>query len=293
MRIGVVGSGTMGSGIAQVAAGAGHEVTLYDIDSDQLEDALERIEQTLSEGIERDKVTPAEKDATLGRIETTTDIDQALADAALVIEAVPEDMDLKREVFADIDAAAPDEAILATNTSSLSVTDIARGCDRPEQVIGLHFFSPPHIMGLVEVVVAEQTAAETKAHATAFVEGLGKAPIEVTDSPGFASSRLGVALGLEGIRMVETGVASPSDIDAAMRKGYGHPMGPLELTDHVGLDVRLDIAEHLRDELGERFRPPHLLRKKVRAGNTGKKSGEGFYVWDDGEKVGEADTGAF
>lgn len=291
MQVGVIGSGNMGRGIAQVSATAGHDVVLQDIDEAQIDAAIDGIESTMAGGVERGKLTDADRDAALARIEATTDIKKAVRGADLVIEAVPENLDLKQQVFEDLDAAAPADAILASNTSSLSLTEVASVLDRPERAVGLHFFNPPHIMDLVEIVIAEQTDAKTEAAATEFVEGLNKVAVVVRDTAGFASSRLGVALGLEAIRMVEAGVASASDIDAAMRTGYGHPMGPLELTDHVGLDVRLDIAEHLREELGERFRPPQLLRRKVRAGNYGKKSGEGFYVWEDGETVAEADVG--
>ena len=174
---------------------------------------------------------------------------------------------------------------MATNTSSLSVTELASSLERPGNLIGLHFFNPVHIMSLVEVVVGERTAESTREFGIEFVEGIDKTPVVVRDVPGFASSRLGVALGVEAIRMVEEGVASPRDIDNAMELGYNHPMGPLELTDVVGLDVRLDILEYLREELGERFKPPQLLKRKVRAGKLGRKSGEGFYVWDEGEAV--------
>jgi len=291
MQIGVIGSGNMGRGIAQVSATAGHTVVLQDIDEGQLSAALDDIASTMAGGVERGKLTAVERDAALDRIQGTTDLEEAVESADLVIEAVPENLDLKQQVFEDLDAAAPEDAVLASNTSSLSLTEVASVLERPERAVGLHFFNPPHIMDLVEIIVAEQTDAETESTATAFVEDLDKEAVVVRDTAGFASSRLGIALGLEAIRMVEEGVASASDIDAAMRTGYGHPMGPLELTDHVGLDVRLDIAEYLREELGERFRPPQLLRRKVRAGNYGKKSGEGFYVWEDGELVGEADTG--
>jgi 3-hydroxybutyryl-CoA dehydrogenase len=201
-------------------------------------------------------------------------------------------MDIKQGTFEEVEAAAPGDAIIATNTSSLSITEIASVLDRPGRALGLHFFNPVHIMDLVEVVVAEQTAEATVEIAEAFVEDLGKEPIIVRDSAGFASSRLGVALGVEAIRMLETGVAGPRDIDQAMELGYGHPMGPLELTDVVGLDVRLDILYYLHEELGERFRPPQTLTQKVRAGKLGKKTGEGFYVWEDGEIVRVSGEGA-
>ncbi len=289
MRVTVLGAGTMGHGIAQVSAMAGHDVTIRDLETDILAEALTAIEQNLQGGVDRDKVSPETMRRSLDRIETTTSLLDAVADADLVIEAVPERMDIKQATFEEVADAAPSEAIIGSNTSSLSVTEIASVLDRPGRAIGLHFFNPVHIMGLVEVVVAEQTDDATLEAATDFVDAIDKEPIVVRDSAGFASSRLGVALGVEAIRMLETGVADPRAIDAAMELGYSHPMGPIELTDVVGLDVRLDILEHLRDELGERFRPPQLLKQKVRAGKLGKKSGEGFYVWEDGEIVDTSD----
>ncbi|XVH33308.1 3-hydroxyacyl-CoA dehydrogenase family protein (plasmid) [Haloferacaceae archaeon DSL9] len=286
MRIAVLGAGSMGHGIAQVSAMAGHGVVLRDIEPKLVENGIEGIRENLRGGVDRNKLTEAEMEAALDRIEGTTDLAAAVADAVLVIEAVPESMDLKREVFSDVEAAASDETVIASNTSSLSVTEMASALDRPERAVGLHFFNPPHIMDLVEVVIAEQTADRTEAFAIDYVRGIEKEDVVVRDSAGFATSRLGLAVGLEAIRMVEEGVASPADVDEAMKLGYGYPMGPIELGDHVGLDVRLHIAEHLREELGERFRPPQALRRKVRAGKLGKKSGEGFYVWEDGERVG-------
>jgi 3-hydroxybutyryl-CoA dehydrogenase len=286
MRIAVLGAGTMGHGIAQVSAMAGNRVTIRDIEEELVEDGIDSIEANLQEGVERDKVTEEEKAATLDRISGTTELAGAVSDADLVVEAVPEDVDLKKQTFEEVEANAPDDAIVASNTSSLSVTEIVSALDDPGRGIGLHFFNPVHIMQLVEVVVGEQTDEETVAFAEEFVEDVGKTAVTVQDTAGFASSRLGVALGVEAMRMVQEGVASPRDIDAAMELGYNHPMGPIELGDVVGLDVRLDILEHLREELGERFRPPQILRRKVRAGKLGKKTGEGFYVWEDGEIVG-------
>jgi 3-hydroxybutyryl-CoA dehydrogenase len=286
MNVGVLGAGTMGHGIAQVTAMAGHDVTLRDVDAQLVADGLASVRENLDDGVERGKVDEADREATLDRLAGTTDLAETVADAALVVEAVPEDAALKREVLSEAQSLAPDDAVLATNTSSLSVTEIASALDRPGRLVGLHFFNPVHIMALVEVVVAEQTDEATRQFAESFVDEVGKTAVTVTDSPGFATSRLGVAVGVEAVRMVQEGVASPRDIDAAMELGYNHPMGPLELGDVVGLDVRLDILEHLREELGERFRPPHLLRRKVRAGKLGKKAGEGFYVWEDGEIVG-------
>ncbi|MFC3478866.1 3-hydroxyacyl-CoA dehydrogenase family protein [Halobacterium litoreum] len=286
MRVAVLGAGTMGHGIAQVSAMAGHDVALRDVDDDIVQDGLDAIESNLAGGVERDKVTDDEMAATLARIEGTTDLATAAGDADLVVEAVPEDVELKQNVLGEAEGVAPADAVLASNTSSLPVTEIAAALERPGQFVGLHFFNPVHIMALVEVVVAEQTSDATREFASEYVEGIEKTAVEVQDSPGFASSRLGVALGVEAMRMVEEGVASPRDVDASMELGYNHPMGPIELGDVVGLDVRLDILEHLREELGERFRPPQILKRKVRAGKLGKKTGEGFYVWEDGEIVG-------
>ncbi|MEF8913612.1 3-hydroxyacyl-CoA dehydrogenase family protein, partial [Natronomonas sp.] len=233
MQVTVIGAGSMGHGIAQVSAMAGHDVRLNDVDEDRIAAGIEGIEDDLAGGVERGKVTEDERDATLDRIEAAPDLDAAVSDADLVVEAVPEDMDLKKNVFTDVEAAAPEDAIIGSNTSSLSVTELASALERPERVVGLHFFNPPHIMDLVEIVIAEQTSEAVEETAVEYVEGLGKEAVVVRDSAGFASSRLGVALGLEAIRMVESGVASVEDIDTAMEEGYSHPMGPLKLTDLV------------------------------------------------------------
>lgn len=285
MRITVIGAGSMGHGIAQVSAAAGHDVTLNDVDQERVRAGLDSIEGNLTEGVKRGKVSEDEREATLENIEGTADFEAAVAGADFVIEAVPEDIELKKDVLTEAEAVVDENAVIGTNTSSLSVTELASALDRSERVIGVHFFNPPHIMSLVEIIVAEQTDEETEQTTVDYVENIGKEPVIVRDTAGFSSSRLGVILGLEAMRMVETGVASVSDIDTSMREGYNHPMGPLKLTDVIGLDVRLDIAEYLTDELGERFRPPQILRRKVRAGNLGKKSGEGFYVWEDGDAV--------
>ena len=279
----------MGHGIAQVAAMAGHQVRLRDIEEEYVAEGLDAIRSNLDGGVERDKLSPDQADAAFDRIEGYTDLGAAVSGAALVVEAVPEELELKRETFRDVETHADADTVVATNTSSLSVTEIASALDAPSRAVGLHFFNPVHIMGLVEVVRAEQTSTETREFALSFVDDIDKTAVEVRDSPGFASSRLGVALGCEAMRMVESGVASAADIDTAMELGYRHPMGPLQLTDVVGLDVRLDVLEYLREELGERFRPPQVLKRKVRAGNLGKKTGEGFYVWEDGEAVRPAD----
>ncbi|QCC58535.1 3-hydroxyacyl-CoA dehydrogenase family protein [Natrinema thermotolerans] len=286
MQIAVLGAGSMGHGIAQVSATAGHDVVLRDVEDDLVEDGLEGIRENLQGGVDRDKLTEDEMAAALERIEGTTDLEAAVADADLVIEAVPEDMDLKQQVFSAVEDATGEDTVIASNTSSLSVTEMASALENPERAVGLHFFNPPHIMDLVEIIIAEQTDERTEEFAIDYVRDIEKEDVVVRDTAGFATSRLGLALGLEAIRMVEQGVASPADIDEGMEIGYGHPMGPIELTDHVGLDVRLHIAEYLREELGERFKPPQSLRRKVRAGKLGKKTGEGYYVWEDGERVG-------
>jgi 3-hydroxybutyryl-CoA dehydrogenase len=286
MHVAVLGAGTMGHGIAQVSAMAGHDVRLRDVETELVENGLDAVESNLQGGIDREKVTEAEAEATLDRIAGTTSLPEAVTGADLVVEAVPEDMSIKHDTVSEVEAHVDPDTVIASNTSSLSVTEIASALDRPGRAIGLHFFNPAHILPLVEVVIAEQTDSDTVTFANDFVEGIEKTAVEVTDAPGFASSRLGVSLGVEAMRMVQEGVADPRDIDTAMELGYNHPMGPLELGDMVGLDVRLDILEYLREELGERFRPPQILRRKVRAGKYGKKSGEGFYVWEDGEVVG-------
>jgi 3-hydroxybutyryl-CoA dehydrogenase len=276
----------MGHGIAQVSAMAGHDVCMRDIDQNIVDDGLAAIKSNLEGGVERGKVTDDEMATTLDRLSGTTSLEDAVTDADFVVEAVPEDMDIKHDTVTEVESHVDHDVVIASNTSSLSLTEIASGLDHPERAIGLHFFNPVHIMALVEIVVPEQANDDTITRAHDYVEGIDKTPVEVMDAPGFASSRLGVSLGVEAIRMVQEGVASPGDIDTAMELGYNHPMGPLELSDVVGLDVRLDILEYLREELGERFRPPQILKRKVRAGNLGKKTGEGFYVWEDGEIVG-------
>lgn len=278
--IAVIGAGTMGHGIAQVSAMAGYRVTMYDPQAGAVDKGLARIGENLDKGVERGKVTAADADAARGRLEAASAVAQAVENAWLVIEAAPEQMEIKERIFADVSAAAPGDAVLATNTSSLSVTRIAAATGAPERVIGLHFFNPVHIMKLLEVVRGRDTSAATLDAALGYARAIGKEPIVVTDTPGFASSRLGVTLGLEAIRMVEQGVATPADIDKAMELGYNHPMGPLKLTDMVGLDVRLGIAEYLHRELGgDQYAPPELLRRLVSEGKLGKKSGEGFYKW--------------
>ncbi|HYS25224.1 MAG TPA: 3-hydroxyacyl-CoA dehydrogenase family protein [Vicinamibacterales bacterium] len=276
----MIGAGTMGHGIAQVAAMAGYETRLTDASADSLAAAWSRIQSNLAGAVSRGKLTRAQADAAIANIVPVAELSTAARDADLVIEAVVEEMAVKQSLFRQLDAVVPDETILATNTSSLSVARIAEGTTRPNRVVGMHFFNPVHIMKLVEIVTHAGCDESVVALARAAAERMGKTTILVRDTPGFASSRLGVALGLEAMRMLEDGVASAADIDTAMELGYGHPMGPLRLTDLVGLDVRLKIAEYLHRELAdEKFAPPRVLREKVERGELGKKTGKGFYEW--------------
>jgi 3-hydroxybutyryl-CoA dehydrogenase len=279
--IAVLGAGTMGHGIAQVAAASGYRVILRDVDREGLARGVRSIERNLAKGIARAKLTEDDRDQTLQRIRGTVHLSET-ADADLFIEAAPEVLELKREILTEVERLARRPFIFATNTSSLSITEIARGARRPEAVVGMHFFNPVHIMRLLEIVVGRETSAETVEAVALVGRRMRKEPIIVRDVPGFASSRLGIALGLEAMRMLEQGVASARDIDTAMELGYNHPVGPLRLTDMVGLDVRLAIAEYLHGQLrSETFRPPEILRRMVAEGKLGKKSGEGFYTWDE------------
>lgn len=289
-RVGVLGAGTMGHGIAQVAAAAGCEVVMRDIDADAVERGRQAIEQNLTKGIERGKVSEQDKTDTLRRIRATTNLAD-LSDADLVIEAAPEILDLKQSLLRETELLVGSDCIFATNTSSLSITEIAKASTRPGNVVGMHFFNPVHIMRLVEIVVGKDTHERTTETVREVAQRMKKEPIVVRDVPGFASSRLGVTLGLEAMRMVEQGVASAQDIDMAMELGYNHPVGPLKLTDLVGLDVRLNIAEYLHGALrSETFRPPEILRRMVSEGKLGKKSGEGFYKWNEPDQSRRAYT---
>lgn len=279
-RAAVLGAGTMGHGIAQVLASCGIATTLVDLDAAALERGLASVRRNLDQGVEKGKVTAEARSATLAKLAGASDLESAARSADVVIEAVPEKLALKRSIFAKLDSLCAAEALLATNTSSLSITAIAEACKHPERVVGMHFFNPVHIMKLVEVVRAARTAPAAAELALALARRMGKDPIDVVDSPGFASSRLGLVIGLEAMRMLEAGVASAEDIDKAMVLGYGFPMGPLKLTDLVGLDVRLSIAEYLEQEIGSTFKAPQILRDKVARGELGKKAGQGFYTWN-------------
>jgi 3-hydroxybutyryl-CoA dehydrogenase len=277
--VGVVGAGTMGSGIAQVAATAGYDVVLRDVESAFLEDGLERIEDSLDRLVDRGDLSRADAEAALDRIETTTDL-EALAGTDLVVEAAVENMDVKREIFADLDSVTDEDVVLATNTSTLSITTIAAATERPELVVGVHFMNPVPVMKGVEVVVGEKTAPEVVTLAHAFSESLDKETWESDDKPGFVSNRILMPWINEGIRAFDEGVATKEDIDRGMKLGTNVPMGPLELADHIGLDVCLDATQTLHEELGDRYKPAYLLKRKVDAGDLGKKTGQGFYEYD-------------
>ena len=278
--IGVIGAGTMGSGIAQLAAQNGYDVIIRDVERNLVDEGLTRMRGNLDEAEERDIIDDA--DAAFDRVSGTTDIDVVTDEPTFIIEAVPEDVDLKKNVFSELDANAGPDTVLGSNTSSLPVTEIASATDSPERVIGTHFFNPPVKMELLELITGHHTNDETVDRAEELAEGLGRTSILVDDFPGFATSRLGVILGMEAARMVQQGVASAEDIDTGMKLGYNFPMGPLELGDYNGWDVRMEIGEALAEELGrDVFKPPTIVRQMVRAGDLGVKTGQGFYDWED------------
>lgn len=279
-HVAVLGAGTMGHGIAQVCAMAGYSVQLADATEDFAQRGAERIRANLDEGVKRGKLASSDVEAHMSRVAVATSIDAACDAAEIIIEAVPEKLELKQDVLQRAERAATASTLLASNTSSLSIGDMQAWLSRPELFVGLHFFNPVHINRLVEVVRGPASAEATVQRALDLVQRIGKESVLVNDSPGFATSRLGVLLGLEAMRMVEEGVASAADIDRALELGYRHPMGPLRLTDLVGLDVRLDIARYLHEKLGaEHYRPPRILEQMVADGQLGRKSGRGFYDW--------------
>lgn len=275
----VIGAGTMGRGIAYLSAVAGYDTFMQDNDATALEEGQAAVESMLQKSIAKGRLTEDAAYAALERLQPAAELEPATRDADLIIEAVPEDFDLKKNIFAQADLFCGEETILASNTSSISITKLASNVEKRDRFVGMHFFNPPHAMQLIEIVRGDRTSDDTVANVMRVAESMGKTAIIVRDSPGFATSRLGLAIGLEAMRMLEEGVASAEDIDRAMELGYNHPMGPLRLSDLVGLDVRLGIAEYLASTLGPRFEPPQILRDLVAAGKLGKKSGEGFYKW--------------
>jgi 3-hydroxybutyryl-CoA dehydrogenase len=275
---GVVGAGTMGHGIAQAAATSGYDVVMRDVDEGLVQEGLQGIEASLSRFEEKDELTSEEATAARDRVTGTTDLGD-LADCEFVVEAIVEDMEIKRDVFADLDDTVPDDAVLATNTSTLSITSIASATDRADRVVGLHFMNPVPLMEGVEVVVGERTSDDVVQLAHDLAEDVGKTTWESDDKPGFVTNRVLMPWIAEGIRAFDEGVATKADMDRGMKLGTNVPMGPLELADHIGLDVCLDAMETLHEELGDRYQPPYLLKRKVEAGDLGKKSGKGFYEY--------------
>lgn len=278
-QITILGTGTMGRGIAYLSALAGYDTVLFDVEQSALDAARAAVDSILRKGVEKGKVDERDAQDAVGRLQLVPELEPAVSGADLIIEAVPESYELKTDLFGQADLFCGPDTILATNTSSISITRLADHVERRDRFIGMHFFNPPHVMKLIEIVRGDRTSDATVDQVRGIAEKMGKTPIVVRDSPGFATSRLGVAIGLEAIRMLEEGVGSAEDIDRAMELGYNHPMGPLRLTDLVGLDVRLGIAEYLAGTLGPRFEPPQLLRDMVADGKLGKKTGQGFYSW--------------
>jgi 3-hydroxybutyryl-CoA dehydrogenase len=280
-NITIFGAGTMGRGIAHVAALGGYNVVLSDVSDDILRQALEVARKNMEKGIERGKVTRPDMDAALGRIALVTDPAEAAKEADLVIEAIIEELDVKLELFLNLDNICKEDTIFATNTSALSITELAAVTRRPDRFVGAHFFNPVHIMRLIEIVKGLETSDDTVRCLAEVIERMGKESVIVTDSPGFATSRINVMIGNEAFYMLQEGVASAEDIDKAIKLGLNHPMGPFELVDLVGLDIRLNVLKDLHKRLGEKFRPCPLLEKYVNAGRLGRKVGRGVYEYGD------------
>lgn len=276
-KVAVIGAGIMGRGIAHVCALGGFSVNLNDISQNILDQAKAIISDNLKKGVERGKVKPADAESALSRLNLVVDLRAAVGDVDLVIEAVPEILELKIKVFQELDNYCPAHTILATNTSAKSITEIAAATKRPQKAIGLHFFNPPHIMKLVEIVCGLETNEETYRLSEAACRQMGKETVKVNEFPGFVTSRVNALIGNEAFLMLQEGVASAEDIDKALKLGLNHPMGPFELVDLVGLDTRLKVLEYLHETLGERFRPAPLLVKYVKAGRLGRKTGKGVY----------------
>jgi 3-hydroxybutyryl-CoA dehydrogenase len=273
----VLGSGIMGRGIAQVCAMGGFQVMMHDMSSEILEKSVKIIEQNLQKGIDRGKVKPEEKAAALSQIESATDLKKAVCDTDLVIEAVPEDLELKQSIFAKLEKYCPAHTILASNTSSMSVTEIASATQCTERIIGLHFFNPVHIMKLVEIVCGLETSIETYETIEVACRRMGKETVKINEYPGFVTTRINALIGNEAFTMLQEGLGTPEDIDKAIKLGLNHPMGPFEMVDLVGLDTRLNILEYLYQSLGEKYRPAPLMVKYVNAGRLGRKVGKGVY----------------
>lgn len=279
--IAVLGAGTMGRGIAHVSALGGYTTHLYDTQSAALESAERTIHKNLDKGVELGKVRPEDAGAAKANLVLEDDLATAVGEAELVIEAAPESMALKIELFQEVARSAPQSALFASNTSALSITEMGSASGRSERFAGMHFFNPVHLMKLLELVRGLETSPQTLATMTEVGETMGKTVVPVNESPGFVTSRINALIGNEAFRMLESGVASAEDIDRALKLGLNHPMGPFEMGDLVGLDVRLAILEHLHATLGETFRPTNLMRRYVKAGRYGRKAGKGVYSYDE------------
>lgn len=279
-RVAVVGAGTMGRGIAHVAALGGYETIMSDVDDKVLNDAMLAINKNMRKGIDLGKLRLEEMENALARLKSAKELGAAASEADLLIEAVPEEIGLKMTLFAQLDKLCPPKCVLATNTSALSITEIASATKRPEKVVGMHFFNPAHIMRLVEIVRGLETSDDTFKAAEEVAKRMGKETVEVNESPGFVTSRINAMIGNEAFYMLQEGVASAHDIDKALKLGLNHPMGPFEMADLVGLDVRLNVLEYLHKRFGEKFRPCPLLIKYVKAGRLGRKSGKGVYIYE-------------
>jgi len=276
-KVAVVGAGIMGRGIAHVCASGGFQVMLQDVSEPILEKAGTVISENLQKGVARGKLTAEERSAALARISYTTDLSRAAGQADLAIEAVPEDLEVKQKVFAELERHCPARAILASNTSSMSITEIASAVTNPERAIGLHFFNPVHIMKLVEIVCGLETSESTFQACEEACRQMGKCPVKINEFPGFVTTRINALIGNEAFNMLQEGLGTPEDIDTAVKLGLNHPMGPFEMVDMVGLDTRLKILEHLHKTLGEKYRPAPLMIKYVKAGRLGRKTGKGVY----------------
>lgn len=280
-KVAVIGAGTMGRGIVHVCTMGGFEVNMQDVSAELLEKSVNIIGANLQKGVERGKVTPEAKGAALVRISCITDLEEAVVDVDLVIEAIPEIMELKLEIFSKLDRYCLPDTILASNTSTMSITEIASATNRPNKVIGLHFFNPVHMMKLVEIINALETSEETYDVSAAFCKQIGKETVKINEFPGFVTSRINCLIGNEAFVMLQEGVGTPEDIDKALKLGLNHPMGPFELVDLVGLDVRLRNQQYLHETLGEKYKPAPLLVKYVKAGRLGRKVGKGVYDYTD------------
>ncbi|MFX1441063.1 MAG: 3-hydroxyacyl-CoA dehydrogenase NAD-binding domain-containing protein [Promethearchaeota archaeon] len=283
-RIAVVGAGLMGSGITYVSAASGYDVMMMDIDDEAVGKGLDRLRSYVESGVKRGKLTDSDAEGLLGRVRTTTSAEAAVGDVDLVIEAVYENMDVKRDLFRRMDAAADQRTILASNTSSLSITELGKVTGRPEKVVGMHYFSPVPAMKLLEIVIGDQTSEDTTSTAIAVGEKQGKTTVKAKDSPGFIVNRIRAKLGRECILTYERGIATLREIDAALKEVYGVPMGPFELSDFVGLDVSMGTSTTLYQELGDCFKPPDTLKRLVEAGTLGRKTGSGFYEYREGKE---------